>query len=221
MRKVWREFRSFAMGGNLIDLALGFIIGAAFAKLIEAFAQFIVMDSVAVLFGQPDFTSLNIEIGRSKIELGAFLSQLLSFLLLAWVLFVLVKAISAFGPGQRRSFELRECPFCLEYVAARALICKHCRQPLVDELPSLQEAEQRNAELRVRRLPLPIPVRRREGADQGGHLLGGGGTADHPEQRRVGHASQHTVPGVTPWAALGNVEWCRPRALPSPSGTVW
>ncbi len=164
MRKVWREFRSFAMGGNLIDLALGFIIGAAFAKLIEAFAQFIVMDSVAVLFGQPDFTSLNIEIGRSKIELGAFLSQLLSFLLLAWVLFVLVKAISAFGLGQRRSFELRECPFCLEYVAARALICKHCRQPLVDELPSLQEAEQRNAELRVRRLPLPIPVRRREGA---------------------------------------------------------
>src|SRR6266545_3573707 len=170
MREVWREFRSFAMGGNLIDLALGFIIGAAFAKLIEAFAQFIVMDSVAVLFGQPDFTSLNIEIGRSKIELGAFLSQLLSFLLLAWVLFVLVKAISAFGLGQRRSFELRECPFCLEYVAARALICKHCRQPLVDELPSLQEAEQRNAELRVRRLPLPIPVRRRAGAARRGRV---------------------------------------------------
>ena len=95
MGKVWREFRSFAMGGSVVELALGFIIGAAFSKLVEAFAQNIVMDSVAVMFGQPDFASLNIRIGQSKIELGAFLSQLLSFLLLAWVLFVLVKMISA------------------------------------------------------------------------------------------------------------------------------
>jgi len=59
MRKVWREFRSFAMGGSIVDLALGFIIGAAFSKLVEAFAQYIIMDSVAAMFGQPDFASLN------------------------------------------------------------------------------------------------------------------------------------------------------------------
>jgi large conductance mechanosensitive channel len=168
MRKVWREFRSFAMGGSIIDLALGFIIGAAFSKLVEAFAQYIIMDSVAALFGQPDFASLNWHIGKSKIELGAFLSQLLSFLLLAWALFVIVKAISALGIGQRRVFEQRECPYCEEFVSFRALICKHCRQPLVEELPSLAEAERRAAELRARRLPLPIPTRRRERADGAG-----------------------------------------------------
>jgi large conductance mechanosensitive channel len=162
MRKVWREFRSFAMGGNIVDLALGFIIGAAFSKLVEAFAQFIIMDSVAALFGQPDFASLNWHIGKSKIELGAFLSQLLSFVLLAWALFVIVKAVSALGVGGRRRFEQRECPYCEEFVPVQALICKYCRQPLVDELPSLAEAERRAADLRSRRLALPIPARRRE-----------------------------------------------------------
>jgi large conductance mechanosensitive channel len=159
MVKVWREFRSFAMGGNVVELALGFIIGAAFSKLVEAFAQNIVMDSVAVLFGQPDFASLNLRIGHSKIEVGAFLGQLLSFLLLAWALFALVKLISVLGLGERRSFEQRECPYCLEFVPTRALICKHCRQQLVEELPPLAEAQRRHQELHGRRL---ISVRQRE-----------------------------------------------------------
>src|SRR6266702_2001608 len=166
MGKVWRDFRSFAMGANVIDLALGFIIGAAFSKLVEAFAQNIVMDSVAVLFGQPDFASLNLRIGRSKIELGAFLSQLLSFLLLAFALFALVKLIHALGIGQRRSFEQRECPYCLEFVPCQALVCKYCRQQLVDELPSLEEAERRTAEPRTRRLVAAATgKRRRTGPD--------------------------------------------------------
>src|SRR5437763_12254600 len=152
MGMVWREVRALVMGANVIELALGFIIGAAFSKLVQAFAQNIVMDSVAVLFGQPDFASLNIRIGRSKIEVGAFLSQLLSFLLLAWALFALVKLISALGLGERRSFEQRECPYCLEFVPTRALICKYCRQQLVDELPSLEEAQRRHEELHGRRM---------------------------------------------------------------------
>jgi len=167
MLKVFREFRAFAMGGNMLDLALGFIIGAAFSKLAEAFSQFVVMDLVAALFGQPNFTSLNIKIHNSKIELGAFLSELVSFLLLAWVLFLLVKMISAVGIGRRRVFEERECPYCLELVTPRALVCKTCGQALVDELPPYAEAERRAAELRARRLslpPIPVPARRREPA---------------------------------------------------------
>jgi large conductance mechanosensitive channel len=168
MLKVFREFRTFSMGGHMIDLALGFIIGAAFSKLAEAFAQNVVMDLVAALFGQPDFTSLNIRIHRSQIHVGVFLSELVSFLLLAWVLFLLVKMISAFGIGRRRVFEERECPYCLELVSPRALICKTCGQALVDELPPLAEAEKRAAELRTRRSlslpPIPVPARRREPA---------------------------------------------------------
>src|SRR5947207_7148358 len=167
MLKVFREFRAFSMGGNMLDLALGFIIGAAFSKLVEAFAQNVVMDVVAALFGQPDFTSLNIRVHHSQIHIGVFLSELVSFLLLAWVLFALVKLISAFGIGRPRIFEDRECPYCLERVPARALICKTCTQPLVDELPALAEAEKRAADLRRRHValpPIPVPVRRREPA---------------------------------------------------------
>ncbi|MFL5516226.1 MAG: large conductance mechanosensitive channel protein MscL [Gemmatimonadales bacterium] len=165
MRKVLREFRAFSMGGNMVDLALGFIIGAAFSKLVESFSQNIIMDLVAAIFGQPDFASLNVRIHNSKIELGVFLSQLVSFLLLAWVLFLLVKMISVFGLTYPRIFEERECPYCLERVAPRALICKTCGQQLVDELPSLAEAEKRAADMRARRLslpPMPMPARRRE-----------------------------------------------------------
>jgi large conductance mechanosensitive channel len=166
MLKVWREFRAFSMGGNMLDLALGFIIGAAFSKLVESFSQHIVMDLVAAIFGQPNFASLNINIHHSKIELGVFLSELISFLLLAWVLFLLVKLISAVGIGRPRVFEEKECPYCLEFVAPRALICKTCGQALVAELPPLAEAERRAAELRVRRaltLPqIPVPSRRRD-----------------------------------------------------------
>jgi large conductance mechanosensitive channel len=166
MLKVFREFRAFSMGGNMLDLALGFIIGAAFSKLVEAFAQNVVMDLVAALFGKHDFTSLNIRIKSSEIHIGVFLSQLLSFMLLAWVLFLLVKMIAAFGIGRPRVFEERECPYCLEHVSPRALICKTCGQPLVDKLPALAEAEKRAAEMRTRRPlslpPIPVPARRRE-----------------------------------------------------------
>ena len=96
-----------------------------------------------------------------------FFSELVSFLLLAWVLFLLVKLISAFGIGRPRVFEDRECPYCLERVPARALICKTCTQPLVDELPSLAEAQKRANEMRRRHLalpPIPVPARRREAA---------------------------------------------------------
>jgi large conductance mechanosensitive channel len=169
MRKVLREFRAFSLGGNMVDLALGFIIGAAFSKLVEAFSQFIVMDAIAALFGQPDFKALNVTVHGSKIEIGEFASQLLSFLLLAWVLFILVKMISAFGLTRPRVFEERECPYCFERVPPRALICKTCSQPLVEELPPLAEAERRAAETRARRAlslpPIPVPaIRRRENA---------------------------------------------------------
>jgi large conductance mechanosensitive channel len=167
MRKVLREFRAFSMGGNMVDLALGFIIGAAFSKLVEAFSQFIVMDAIAALFGQPDFKALNITVHGSKLEIGEFASQLLSFLLLAWVLFILVKVISAFGLTRPHVFADRECPYCFERVPLRALVCKTCGQPLVEKLPSPAEAERRAAELRSRRSlslpPIPVPaIRRRE-----------------------------------------------------------
>jgi large conductance mechanosensitive channel len=163
MGKLWREFKAFAMGGNALDLALGFIIGAAFSTLVDSLSKDVIMQSVAALFGQPNFSRLNVNIPHehrppTTINVGNFASALVNFLLLALVLFFIVKGITLLGVGRGRVFEERECPYCLEKVPSRALICKTCTQPLVAELPSLAEAERRAAELRARRLALSLPV---------------------------------------------------------------
>jgi large conductance mechanosensitive channel len=165
MRKLWREFKGFAMGGNMLDLALGFIIGTAFATLIQSLAGNIIMQFVAAIFGKPNFESLDVNINNATIEYGAFLTDLINFALLAVVLFLIVKFIVFVGVGQGRAFEDRNCPYCLERVDPTALVCKFCGQQLVEELPSLAEAQERLRAARARRrLSLP-PLPRRGGRD--------------------------------------------------------
>jgi large conductance mechanosensitive channel len=156
MRRLWNEFKSFAMSGNMLDLALGFIIGAAFAKIIESLANNVLMQMVAVIFGQPDFNKLSIDIHDGHIYYGKFLTDLVNFMLLAALLFGVVKFIVFIGVGRGRAFGTQECPYCNEQIAPTALVCRFCRQPLVDELPSLADARTRQEELTRRKLNLPI-----------------------------------------------------------------
>src|SRR3954454_22768177 len=93
MRRLWNEFKSFAMSGNMLDLALGFIIGAAFAKIIESLANNVLMQLVASIFGKPDFTKLTLTVNKAEIKYGLFLTDLLNFMMLAAVLFLIVKMI--------------------------------------------------------------------------------------------------------------------------------
>jgi large conductance mechanosensitive channel len=156
MRRLWNEFKSFAMSGNMLDLALGFIIGAAFAKIIESLATNVLMQLVASVFGKPEFNALQFELHGGKIKYGAFLTDLVNFLLLAGLLFGVVKFIVFIGVGRGRAFGTQECPYCNEHVAPTALVCRFCRQPLVDEVPSLADARARQLELTKRKLALPI-----------------------------------------------------------------
>lgn len=171
MRRLWQEFKSFAMSGNMLDLALGFIIGAAFAKLIESLANNVLMQFVASVFGKQDFNKLVVTVNRAQIKYGMFLTDLINFLMLAGVLFLIIKFIIFMGVGHNRTFGAQTCPYCREQVPPTALICKWCRQPLVDELPSLAEARRAVTEASTRRrvaLPnLPLPSRRRPGGENG------------------------------------------------------
>ena len=87
MRKSWAEFKAFAMGGNMLDLALGFIIGAAFAALVESLANNVPLQLVAAIFGKPDFTALVLTVNGAEIKYGAFITDFVSFVLLGLVLF--------------------------------------------------------------------------------------------------------------------------------------
>jgi len=167
MRKLWQEFKSFAMSGNMLDLALGFIIGAAFAKLVESLANNVFMQLVAAVFGKQDFNQLVFTVNRAQIKYGMFLTDMLNFVMLAGVLFLIIKFIVFMGAGRARVFGSQTCPYCHEQISPAALVCKWCRQPLVDEMPPLAEARRILAESYARRriaLPaLPVPGRRRNG----------------------------------------------------------
>ncbi len=126
MKAMWAEFKAFALGGNMLDLALGFIIGTAFASVVDSLAGDVIMQFVAAIFGQPDFSQLAWTLNGSDIRYGAFLTVIVNFLLLALVLFGLVKLLKRIGLGNFRSQGSHECPFCKEFVAIDATRCKWC-----------------------------------------------------------------------------------------------
>ena len=134
MRKSWAEFKAFAMGGNMLDLALGFIIGAAFASLVESLANNVLLQLVAAIFGKPDFTALVLTVNGAEIKYGAFITDFVSFLLLGLVLFGIVKVIKRAGMGNFRAQGQRECPHCKEFVAIDAIKCKWCTADIDPEL---------------------------------------------------------------------------------------
>ncbi|MFD0204332.1 MULTISPECIES: MscL family protein [Saccharothrix] len=126
MKNLWLEFKGFALGGNMFDLALGFIIGTAFAALVESLAGNVLMQLVAAIFGQPDFGGFVFTVNNAEIRYGAFLTELLTFVLLGLVLFGLVKLMKLAKLGNFRAQGSRECPRCKEFIAVDADKCKWC-----------------------------------------------------------------------------------------------
>jgi large conductance mechanosensitive channel len=126
VKGLWSEFKAFALGGNMLDLALGFIIGTAFAGLVDSLAGDVIMQFVAAIFGQPDFSTLAFTVNGSEIRYGAFLTVVVNFLLLAVVLFGLVQLLKRAGLGNFKAQGSQECPYCKEFVAIDATRCKFC-----------------------------------------------------------------------------------------------
>jgi large conductance mechanosensitive channel len=172
MRKLLAEFRAFAMNGNMLDMALGFIFGAAFAKLIESLVGNVVLQVIAVVAGQPDFTKLTIDVNGGQVKYGQFITDLINFALLSFALFLVVKIAVRVGVRRHRGFAEKNCPYCHDTVPAAALICRACGQQLVDELPTLAQAQRLLAEQQAHlRLALPSLPRRR-GRDSDGRPCG-------------------------------------------------
>jgi large conductance mechanosensitive channel len=90
-----KEFKEFIMRGNVIDLAVAVIIGAAFTLVVNSFVNDIMMQIVAALAGKPDFSDLTFELGDAVIRYGSFITALINFLIVAAVVFLVVKGINA------------------------------------------------------------------------------------------------------------------------------
>jgi large conductance mechanosensitive channel len=118
-----REFKEFALKGNLLELAVAFILGVAFAAVITSFIEDVLMNLIAAVVGKPDFSDLTFELGDGVIRYGAFLTALVTFLLIAFVLFLIVKAAQRAMPAKVTE---RDCPHCLSSIPVGAGTCSFC-----------------------------------------------------------------------------------------------
>jgi len=143
---MWKEFRDFAMRGNVIDLAIGVIIGAAFGKIVTSLVNDVLMPPLGVLIGQVDFTNLFITLsgkhfdsladakaaGAATINYGVFINNVIDFLLVAFAVFLLVKQVNRFmpKPAEPPPAEAKECVYCKSSIPKAATRCPHCTSQL-------------------------------------------------------------------------------------------
>jgi large conductance mechanosensitive channel len=92
--KMLREFKSFAMKGNVVDLAVGVIIGAAFGKIVASLVEDVIMPLLGTVIGGVNFSTLAISVGSATLKYGKFLQTCLDFLIIAWAIFMAVKLIN-------------------------------------------------------------------------------------------------------------------------------
>ena len=94
MKKFFAEFKDFAMRGNVMDMAVGVIIGGAFGKIITSLVDDILMPIIGMLIGGVDFTSLSAKIGNASINYGIFIQNIIDFIIVAFCIFTMIKAIN-------------------------------------------------------------------------------------------------------------------------------
>ena len=137
MSKITSEFKEFIAQGNVMDMAVGIIIGGAFTAIVGSLVGDIIMPIIGAIMGGTDFASLAITVGEgehaAQIGYGAFIQAIIDFLLIAWVVFMLVKSLNkvkkAAGKVEEEA-EPRTCPFCKSEIADDATRCPHCTSEL-------------------------------------------------------------------------------------------
>jgi large conductance mechanosensitive channel len=145
--KMLKEFREFALRGNVLDMAVGIIIGAAFGKIITSFVNDILMPPIGLLLGNVDFANLFINLsgqpyvsleeaqaaGAATINYGLFINTVLDFIIVAFVVFLLVRQVNRMQREEEAppaEPTTRECPYCLSTIPVKATRCPHCTSEL-------------------------------------------------------------------------------------------
>jgi len=144
---MWKEFRDFVARGNVIDLAVGVIIGAAFGRIVTTLVEGVIMPPVGLVLGGADFSSLFYVLETSKgipvsladakakaipvIAYGQFVNEVINFLIVALAVFVLVKQVNRIksaldGPTGASGPTTRECPYCASTISIKATRCPQC-----------------------------------------------------------------------------------------------
>lgn len=144
MKKFGKEFKEFALKGNMIDLAVGMIIGSAFTGIVGSLVDDILMPVLSLFTGKIDFDHLKIVLGNGEnaasINYGIFLTQVVNFLAVSLVIFLFIRQINKLknNNNQENPAETeKECPYCKTKISIHATRCPHCTSMLTDETPAL------------------------------------------------------------------------------------
>lgn len=129
---MFKDFKSFILRGNAVDLAVAVIVGAAFSAIVTALVKDVITPFIAAIFGKPDFANLYIVVNHSHILYGDFLNAVVSFLIIATVIFFLlvqpINKLIAFSNRKKTTDEpdTKKCPECLSVVPKEAKRCAFC-----------------------------------------------------------------------------------------------
>jgi len=138
-----KEFKEFAMRGNVLDMAVGIIIGAAFGKIVSSFVADVLMPPIGLLLGKVDFSNLFLNLGGQSfpsveaakaagaptMNYGLFLNTVIDFVIVAFAIFLLIKQVNRLMPKKAEAPAApttKECPRCLSQIPIKATRCAHC-----------------------------------------------------------------------------------------------
>ena len=134
MKKFFKEFKAFASRGNVLDLAVGVMIGGAFQNVVKSLIDNIISPIIGLVQGK-DLSDMALTIFDVQIKYGAFITGVFNFLIMAFVVFLMVKGVNALMAIGKKKEEpkkpvVKKCPFCCSEIAIEAVRCPHCTSVL-------------------------------------------------------------------------------------------
>jgi large conductance mechanosensitive channel len=140
-----KEFKEFAMRGNVLDMAVGIIVGAGFGKIVTSLVSDVLMPPIGLVLGKMDFSNLFINLtgkdfatlaeakaaGAATVNYGLFFNTVIDFLIVAFAIFLVIRQVNRMRqPAPAAAPTTRDCPFCFSAVALKATRCPHCTSEL-------------------------------------------------------------------------------------------
>lgn len=140
MKKFMKEFKEFISRGNVMDMAVGVIIGGAFTSIVNSLVNDVMMPVLSLLTGGMDFSGLCIVLGEGEgaaaLNYGSFIAAVINFLLISFVIFWMIKIINRFSRKKEEApaaVTTKMCPYCRQTIALEATRCPHCTSELKEE----------------------------------------------------------------------------------------
>lgn len=130
---MWKDFKEFALRGNVIDLAVAVIIGAAFGKIVTALVDDIIMPIIGLFLGGINLSGLAFQAGNAVIKWGDFLQAVIDFVIIAFIVFLMIRGMNRLHkkePEKKAGPTTKDCPHCFTSIPLKAMRCPNCTSEL-------------------------------------------------------------------------------------------